>query len=122
MANEPTGFLCYNNQDLIRDGFIWPFLIREHLPKDFPMHRLSVDRKGITYVVEKDESGKITKIIERRKQLPASKVKAEILFSKQVRNVLENPITPEFLAGFGGIGGGAIWNVGQGYFLLVWED
>lgn len=114
MANEPIGFLCYNNRDLVRDGFIWPLLTKSHHPDDFPLQRLDSPEPGVSYTVTRDDEGKIISILERRKQIPASKIKLEILFSKLLKSALSNPITPGFLAGFGGIGGGAIWTVGQG--------
>ena len=114
VANQLTGFLCYNNTDLIRDGYIYPYLTKEHLPDDFNMDRLDNVRKGIYYSVESDDVGNIIKIIENRKQLPASKIKLEILFSKVLTNAITNPITPGFLASFGGLGGGTLATVGMG--------
>jgi len=40
--NEPIGFLCYNNADLVRDGYIWRFLTKEYDAKAFNLDMLLV--------------------------------------------------------------------------------
>jgi len=117
---KPIGFLCYNNSELVRDGYIESVEAFEHDADDFNFNLLKRNRKGITYqLIREDLSDpdKITKVIERRKLLPAEKIKIEIQFSKTLKNAVTHPITPgsipgaaEFFLGnsFSGIGFGGI--------------
>jgi len=89
-------YLCYNNRDLIRDGFIKTKIEKEYLPVDtFNISRLKNPPKGVNYIVTRDQETKeITAVKEVKKQLPASKIKIEIDFSKVMRNAVTHPIEP----------------------------
>jgi len=93
-------YLCYNNRDLIRDGFIPSFIEKEYLPvSSFNVRRLNNPPKGVNYIVGKDqETGEITSIRDRKKLLPASKIKIEIDFSKVMKNAVSNPFSPAALS------------------------
>ncbi len=89
-------YLCYDNSDLIRDGYIKAKIEKEYLPVDtFNINRLKNPPKGVTYVVTRDpETREITAVREVKQQLPASKIKIEIDFSKVMRNAVTHPIAP----------------------------
>ncbi len=117
-------YLCYDNSDLIRDGFIKARIEKEYLPVDtFNIRRLRNPPKGVNYVVRRDSVTKeIISVREIKKQLPASKIKIEIDFSKVMRDSVVHPISPGAVAltpigglvgnlglpfiGFGGISSG----------------
>jgi hypothetical protein len=121
-------YLCYNNSDLIRDGYISSRIGKEYLPVDtFNENRLESPPKGVTYNVIRDsDTNEITAVIETKKQLPASKIKIEIDFSKVMKSAVSHPISPGSLsftpmlglvgtAGFSSIGMGGITS-GLSYF------
>jgi len=89
-------YLCYDNSDLIRDGVIKAKIEKEYLPVDtFNVRRLRNPPKGVNYVVTRDpDTREITAIREVKKQLPASKIKIEIDFSKVMRDSVTHPIAP----------------------------
>lgn len=116
--NKPLGFICYNNQDIIRDGFILPSLTKKWIGKSFNENKLKKKKKGVFYNVVRKPDGSIDYVEERRKQLPASKIKIEILFSKVLRNAVSNPITGSDLLPFGNLGAGAIVGVGAGLTVM----
>lgn len=117
--NAPTGFLCYNNKDLVTDGYIYPTLVKERSPSDVRDAELENPDYGTSFTVNRDEStGEILSVEERRKQLPAEKIKMEIAFSKTMENARHNPVSPDKLAGLGGIGGGAIFTAGSALLPL----
>jgi len=92
-------YLCYNNGDLIRDGYIRTKIEKGYIPVDlFNVRRLKNPPKGVNYVVTRDQdTQEITAVREVKKQLPASKIKIEIDFSKTMRNAVTHPITPASL-------------------------
>jgi len=89
-------YICYDNRDLIRDGVIKTKIEKEYIPVDtFNVRRLNNPPKGVNYVVTRDpETKEITAVKEVKKQLPASKIKIEIDFSKVMRNAVTHPISP----------------------------
>ena len=93
-------YLCYNNRDLIRDGFIRTFIEKEYLPvSSFNLNRLKNPPKGVSYSVGRDkDTGEIISVRERKKLLPASKIKVEIDFSKVMKNRVSHPVSPTDLA------------------------
>ena len=92
-------YLCYNNRDLIRDGHIKTIIEKEYDPVDtFNINRLTNRPNGVTYIVNRDEDGVITSVKERKKQLPASKIKVEIDFSKVMKNAISHPYAPGSIA------------------------
>jgi len=108
---QPQGFLCYNNSDLIRDGYIYPFLTAEHdmqyestAGKRLWERRIErgTTRKGIYYQGVYDDDNNLVKVRERRTLLPAEKIKVEIIFSKVMRNAIVHPISPGAIPGFAG--------------------
>ena len=87
-------YLCYNNSDLIRDGFIPLKIRKEYIPVDsFNLNRLKNPQKGISYKVVR-ESGEVIQVIETKKLLPAEKIKIEIDFSKVMRSATQPLISP----------------------------
>lgn len=115
-------YLCYNNKDLIRDGFI-PRFIRKSYREDnsltnpvttFNFNRLRNPPKGVTYTVVRSETDPsiIVEVIEKKKLLPAEKIKIEIEFGKTMKNAVSHPIGPGPLVP--GTVGGLIGNVGLG--------
>ena len=107
-------YLCYNNKDLIRDGYIPNIIQKEYLPvSSFNIRRLRNPPKGVTYIVGRDEVTKeIISIRERKKLLPAEKIKIEIDFSKVMKNAVSHPIPPGPLVP--GMVGGLVGNLGMG--------
>lgn len=111
-------YLCYNNRDLIRDGFI-PRSIRKSYREDnsltkpvtsFNFNRLNNPPKGVFYSLKrkKDDPSVIVEVIEKKKLLPAEKVKVEIEFSKTTKNAVTHPVGPVPIApGVGGLAGNA---------------
>jgi hypothetical protein len=92
-------YLCYNNGDLIRDGFIPNFIEKDYDPVSlFNTNRLENPPTGVTYIVGKDENGEIISVREKKKLLPASKIRIEIDFSKVMRNATTFPFSPGSLA------------------------
>jgi hypothetical protein len=89
-------YLCYNNRDLIRDGYIPLSIQKEYKPvSTFNPNKLKTRRKGITYQVTRDEATQaITKVVETKKLLPATKLKVEIDFSKVMSNAVTHPFQP----------------------------
>lgn len=88
-------YLCYNNSDLIRDGYIQTIIEKEYLPvSSFNIRRLKNPPKGVSFIVGKDENGNIVSVKERKKQLPASKIKVEIDFSKVMKSAVKSPFQP----------------------------
>ena len=89
-------YLCYNNSDLIRDGYIKNKIEKEYEPvSTFNVSRLKNPPKGVSYVITRDnETREITAVKEVKKQLPASKIKIEIDFSKVMRNAVTHPFAP----------------------------
>ena len=113
-------YICYNNKDLIRDGFI-PRIIRKSYREDnsltnpvttFNFSRLKSPPKGVTYTVvrKKDDPSIIVEVIEKKKLLPAEKIKIEFEFSKTMKNAVSHPIPLTPVAP--GAVGGLIGNVG----------
>jgi len=117
---RPIGFLCYNNSELARDGYIEPSMSNVIPAEDFNFNKLKRNRKGVSYQLVKDDPNdptKITNVIETRRLLPAEKLKVEIQFSKTLKNAVTNPIAPGSIPGaagffvgnlFSGIGFGGI--------------
>ena len=102
-------YICYNNRDLIRDGFIPSSIEKEYLPVDsFNLRRLANPPKGVSYVVGKDSDENIISVREVKKLLPAGRIKVEIDFSKVMRNAVSHPISPGSLVPgtIGGLVGG----------------
>jgi hypothetical protein len=98
----PAGFLCYNNKDLIRDGFIYR---RQERIIDLSQAKSSQLKvwerrlkrrppKGITYKADRDENGTLISIIEKRQLLPAERIKLWIKFSKTMKSALRPNISP----------------------------
>ena len=89
-------YLCYNNRDLIRDGFIRTVIEKEYIPvSSFNVSRLNNPPRGVTYDVSIDEdTNEIISVRERKKLLPAEKIKIEIDFSKTMKNAVTHPISP----------------------------
>ena len=77
---DALGFLAYNPSDLIPDGFIWPILSKERNPET----SLESTEKGTTFIAERNEDGEIVRVLEKRKQLPASSLFVEIILGKNV--------------------------------------
>lgn len=102
--NNRRTYLCYNNRDLIRDGYIKSRIEKEYLPvSTFNVNRLKNPPKGVNYVVTRDSvTREITAVKEVKRLLPASKIKIEIDFSKVMRNKIEHPISPGMIPGFAG--------------------
>ena len=99
------GFLCYNNEDLIRDGYIHSSLERIYdNPDDDIIRKTENPQRGVSYVLERNKDGDIVKITEKRKQLPAEQIKIEIEFSK-ITNTMGNS-RPD-LDGIGQLGAGS---------------
>jgi hypothetical protein len=99
---KPIGFLCYDNSELARDGYIESVMAFEHDADDFNFNKLKINRKGTTYQLVRDDPSdptKVTKVIERRKLLPSEKIKIEIEFSKTLKNAVTNPIAPGSIPG-----------------------
>ena len=94
-------YLCYNNRDLIRDGFIHTFVEKEYIPvSTFNLRRLRNPPKGVTYFTGRDETtGEITSVRERKRLLPASKIKIEIDFSKTTQNAVTGVMAPGSIPG-----------------------
>ena len=95
MAFDPRRtYLCYNNSDLIRDGFIPIKIKKEYIPVDsFNLNRLKNPPKGVSYKVIR-ENGEVTQVIETKKLLPAEKIKIEIDFSKVMKGANQPLISP----------------------------
>ncbi len=92
-------YLCYNNRDLIRDGFIPPFIQKEYMPPDtFNLNRAKHSPKGTSYAIVKDEDGNVIRVTETKKLLPASKLMIEFDFSKVMKNAVVHPFSPDSLA------------------------
>ena len=88
-------YLCYNNSDLIRDGFIPIKIKKEYIPVDsFSLNRLNNPPKGVFYRVIRDENGEVTQVTETKKLLPAEKIKIEIDFSKVMKGANQPLISP----------------------------
>jgi hypothetical protein len=131
MASRDTiGFLCYNNSELVRDGYIDSVVALEHNADDFNFRKLTRNRKGVTYQLIKDDPDdpdKITKVIERRKLLPAEKIKIEIQFGKTLKNAVTHPIAPGAIPGFVGflvgnpLAGIGFGGVTSGYTDFVYD-
>jgi hypothetical protein len=114
-------YICYNNRDLIRDGYI-PKFIRKSYREDnsltkpvttFNFRRLRNPPKGVTYTVVRNPPGSdvIVEVIERKKLLPAEKIMIEIEFSKTMKNAVSHPIPVTPIAP--GAVGGLVGNVGM---------
>jgi len=116
--NNRRTYLCYDNSDLIRDGYIKTSINKEYVPVDtFNINRLKNPPKGTVYIVDRDEDGNIIKVVERKKLLPASKIKVEIDFSKVMKSAVRNPISPgalSFIPMMGLIGNFALPSMGFG--------
>ncbi|MCF7795986.1 hypothetical protein K9M42_02735 [Patescibacteria group bacterium] len=119
--NNPVGFICYNNSELLRDGYIYPSLNREYDISSFSdiskwENRIEGNtRKGIRYIPYRDNGGTLYKVVETRQQLPANKISIEVLFSKTMRNAVTHPIEP---GSFGGFGVGSLLSMGVGFLGL----
>ena len=103
-----TGLLCYDDSDLIRDGYISNDITIVHDLLGAPTATLSLwerrlrnPPKGTTYTPVRNDDGVLTEISERRKILPANQLQIEIKFSKTMRNAVTNPIDPSMLMGLG---------------------
>jgi len=111
-------YLCYNNEDLIRDGFIRTFIEKNYDPvSTFNQSRLKNPPKGVNYIVGRDAAGNIVSVRERKKLLPASKIQVEIDFSKVMKNAVSHPIAPgtlSFSPLAGSIAGGFVYPLGMG--------
>ena len=94
-------YLCYDNSDLIRDGYIRSRIEKEYLPvSTFNVNRLKNPPKGVNYVVTRDSvTREIIAVREVKQLLPASKIKIEVDFSKVMRNAITHPITPGLFPG-----------------------
>ena len=128
-------YLCYNNEDLIRDGFI-PKFIRKSYRADnsltnpvtnFNFRRLKNPQKGVTYTVvrSKTDNNIIVEVIERKKLLPAEKVMIEIEFGKTMKNAVSHPspASPVFPSGVGGlVGNVGMQAIGFGGFTTGWTE
>lgn len=110
-----NGFLCSNNADLVRDGYIWPFIIKEIPIEDFNLRLLDDPPRGSSYTILYEEDGTTPeKVRETRKLLPAEKITVEILFGKQMDNIITHPVDPGFVGSIGVLGAGAGWVMGAG--------
>ena len=89
-------YLCYNNKNLTRDGYIPTIIEKEYIPVgSFNISRLTNPQKGVTYIVTRDPgTQEITAVKERRKLLPANKIKVEIDFSKVMKNSVVHILEP----------------------------
>ena len=107
-------YLCYNNRDLIRDGFIPTIIEKEYIPvSSFNVNRLKNPQKGVTYIVGRDPiTNEIISVREKKKLLSAEKIKIEIDFSKIMKNAVSHPIPPGPLVP--GVVGGLLGNLGMG--------
>lgn len=102
-----TTYLCYNNRDLIRDGYIPISIQKSYIPpSSFNLNRLRSPQKGVFYQIERDEeTDEILSVIETKRLLPASKLKVEITFSKVMQNAVTHPVSPGSIPGMGGFFG-----------------
>lgn len=120
------GFICYNNSDLVRDGHIDSITSRVIDADDFNFNKLRKPRKGVSYILKREDEEdpeKITTIIERRRLLPAEKIKIEIQFSKTLKNAVTNPITPGAIPGFAGFAiGNPLSGIGFGGITSGFTD
>ena len=100
---QPTGFLCYNNSDLVRDGYIYQSLTAIHDMSELSKSRVRVwerriargsTRKGVRYTGIYDENGNLIEVNEKRRMLPAEKIKLDIKFSKTMKSVLQPTLSP----------------------------
>ena len=100
---QPTGFLCYNNSDLVRDGYIYPVLTAVHdLSEESSSSIRSWERKiargstkkGVRYTGVYDANGNLIEVNEKRRMLPAEKIKLDIKFSKTMKSVLQPTLSP----------------------------
>ncbi len=123
---KPIGFLCYNNSELVRDGYIEPSMSKEIPAEDFNFNLLKRNRKGISYQIKRedpDDPTKITSVIETRKILPAEKLKIEIQFSKTLKNAVTSPIAPGAIPGsVGFLVGNPLAGVGFGGITSGFTD
>ena len=102
MAFDPRRtYLCYNNKDLIRDGFIPPFIRKEYIPPEsFNINRANNPPKGTSYriVRDPDDYNRILSVTETKKLLPSNMLMLEIDFSKVMRSAVTYPFAPGSLA------------------------
>jgi hypothetical protein len=113
-------YICYNNKDLIRDGFIRRSIIKSYREDNsltnpvttFNFNRLRNPPKGVTYeIIRKGDPSIIVEVREKKKLLPAEKIKIEFNFSKTTKSAVTHPIGPSSIAhplantlSFGGLG------------------
>jgi hypothetical protein len=97
-----NGLLCYNNSDLIRDGYIYKSLEREINLGGASNSRIILwERRlkkkpplGTTYKAIRDSNGKLIAILEKKQLLPADSIKLWIKFSKVMKSVLQHQVDP----------------------------
>lgn len=98
MAFDPRRtYLCYNNKDLIRDGFIPPFIRKEYIPPEsFNINRAKNPPKGTSYKIVRDPNdySKILSVTETKKLLPSNMLMLEIDFSKVMKSAVSYPFKP----------------------------
>ena len=115
---KPIGFLCYNNSELVRDGYIESAMSFQHDPDTFNINKLKRNRKGVSYQLKREDENdptKITSVIETRRLLPAEKMKIEIQFGKTLKNAVTHPIAPGAIPGtIGGLVGNPLAGLGFG--------
>ncbi len=106
VPNPIIGTLCINNEQLVREGYIYNIITQVFEPptqRDLDKLK-STPPKGTSYNAvrdDPDDRNKITKVIKRVKLLPADFLKFEINFSKMMTSAIWHPITPGvFYGGF----------------------
>ena len=68
MAIQPIGYVCYNNADLERHGYIYQYIDKEHLMSSSTEintweNKLNKNPpKGIVYIPERNSQGTLTKV------------------------------------------------------------
>jgi len=97
--SKPIGYICYNNSELLRDGYIEPVMAEVTDASDFNFNKLKTNKKGVSYELIKDDEGNVTQVKESRRLLPAEKLRLEIQFSKTLRNAVTSVIPPTAIPG-----------------------
>ena len=108
---QARGFLCYNNADLIRDGFIYSSMTAEYPPTGRYLRKLTKKPPtGSSFSAILGDDGEIVGVKEYRKILPASHLQLELDFSQSY------PSRANPQASFSGstFGGGALSAFGPG--------
>ena len=105
IPNPILGTLCINNEQLVREGYIYDTISQELSPTQNNLNKLqTTPPKGTSYHAVRDDDedlNRITKIIKRVKLLPADYLKFEINFSKMMTSSITHPISPgQLYAGF----------------------